>query len=312
MLSPRRTELSVAGVLGLGLLWAYWPVLGNVAHRWSVDPKYSHGYLVPVFSLWLLVDRLRKSSSAIQGSWVGSWWGLVILVPAIALHLAGAYVFFDWMSELSFLFSLAGLCICLGGRGLLIAAGPSIAFLVFMLPLPYRLEVALGQPLQRLATQASTYLLQMLGFYASDEGNIVVLNSGMLGVVEACSGLGMLVTFLALATAVAICLKRPLLDRIVVVASALPVAIISNVIRITVTGALYEVVGGRAAQFIYHDIAGWFMMPLALSLIWFELQILSRLLVVPPAKDKTALSLNLGVAAPLNAGKRKKKVATGT
>jgi exosortase/archaeosortase family protein len=101
----------------------------------------------------------------------------------------------------------------------------------------------------------------------------------------------MLVTFFALATAVAIVIDRPWLDRGVIVLSAVPVALISNIVRITVTGMLFETVGSRVAHVVYHDLAGWFMMPLALLLLWMELKLLSHLLVSPPPE----VSLDLGV-----------------
>ena len=296
MPSSRLTKLIAAAGLGIALLWGYWPVLATEVERWTTDPKYSHGYFVPLFSAWLLWSRFRRRAGAVAANpWVGSWWGLLPVLVGVGLHTCGEYYFIDWLSELAFLPALAGLCWCIGGWRLLRLAGPSIGFLAFMLPLPYRIEVALANPLQRLATVASTYLLQTLGVTAFSEGNIIVLNHGVIGVVEACSGLGMLVTFFALATAVAIVLKRPLLDRILVVASAVPIAVLANIIRITATGILFETLGDRVALVVYHDLAGWLMMPLALVLIGGGLLILSRLLVEPPAEAPAhEIGLNLG------------------
>ena len=93
------------------------------------------------------------------------------------------------------------LCSWEDGR-LLEWAWPSIVFLAFMIPLPWRVENALGPPLQSIATTVSTYLLQTLGFMAFAEGNVIQLNEARIGVVEACSGLSMLITFVALSTAV--------------------------------------------------------------------------------------------------------------
>jgi len=296
----------MAAVLSSALLWAYWPLLGDMAERWSTDPKYSHGYLVPVFAAWLLWRRARLATPPRRA---GSWWGLPVLLAGLGLKLAGAYVYVGPLAEGSFLVSLTGLCLCLGGKDLLRLAWPSIAFLVFTLPLPFRVEVALSQPLQRLATLSSTYLLQMLGFYAAAEGHVVVLSSGSLGVIEACSGLGMLMTFLAMATAVAVCLKRPLLDRVVVVASAVPVALAVNVLRIAATGVVHETLGPRAAQVVFHDVAGWLMMPLALALVWLELKALSRLLVEVPREDRSRKALDLGLNVRPAARRRKAKVS---
>src|SRR5262249_5165438 len=133
----------------------------------------------------------------------------------------------------------------LGGWRYLGWAWPSIAFLAFMVPLPWRIETAMGPPLQGLATMASTYLLQTLGFMAFAEGNVIQLDEAKIGVVEACNGLSMLMTFVALSTAVAMVVRRPLVDRLVLVASSVPVALLANIFRITLTGVLHETVGGH-------------------------------------------------------------------
>src|SRR5262249_44030448 len=88
-----------------------------------------------------------------------------------------------------------------------------------------------------------------------------------------------LVTFFALAAGVALVIRRPLADRLVIVASAVPVALLANVVRITVTGVLHQTAGSRVADLVFHDLAGWLMMPFALAVLAAELWCLSRLLV---------------------------------
>jgi exosortase len=295
MNSSRRSEQLLGAGLMLALFWTYWTVLYEMGERWWTDPKYSHGYFVPLFAAWLLWRRYRQNPNT--PSYKGMWWGLPVFVAGMILHLAGVFFYIDWLSELALLPSLTGLCVCLGGWSLARVAGPSIAFLGFMLPLPYRVEVALAYPLQQLATVATTFLLQMVGLTAGAEGNIIVMDSGRIGVEDACNGLGMLVTFVALATGVAIVLKRPLLDKMVIVGSAIPVALLANIIRITVTGVLMDTVGGKQAMVFYHVLAGYFMMSLALLLIWMELKIWSRLVVESPVEATAAIGLGLGLAA---------------
>jgi exosortase/archaeosortase family protein len=91
----------------------------------------------------------------------------------------------------------------------------------------------------------------------------------------------MLVTFFALATAVAFVIRRPLWEKVVVVLSAAPVAVAANVVRITATGVLHRTAGSRVANAVFHDLAGWLMMPLALGLLWAELEFLACLFVRP-------------------------------
>jgi exosortase len=153
--------------------------------------------------------------------------------------------------------------------------------LVFMIPLPYRLERAVSSPLQRLTTLASTYALQTLGLPALAEGNTIILEEFHIRVVETCSGLSMLVFFFALSTAVAMAIQRPLWEKLVIAASALPVAVIANVARVSATGVMYEVAGAKAADVFFHDLAGWLMMPLALGILWLQLKCQACLFLQP-------------------------------
>jgi exosortase len=138
--------------------------------------------------------------------------------------------------------------------------------------------------LQRVSTLASTNALQTFGLFAQAEGNIIVLHDCEMGVVEACSGLRMLVVFLATSTAVAILCRRSLIQRVLIVLSAVPIAVLCNVIRITTTGIMHETLGHEIADRVYHDVGGWLMVPMALAFLGLEMVILRRLFVpVGPA-----------------------------
>lgn len=269
--------LLAAGLLaGAGAtLWAYWTTLGEAAQRWAHDPQYSHGYLVPAFAallLWLRRQRLDRAAVA------PSWWGLPVLLAGVAARLAGTYFSLDWLEAVALLPCAAGLCLAAGGRAAWRWAWPAVLFLFFMIPLPHRVAVAAAEPLQRLATVASCYALQTLGLPAVPEGNVILLNDVTIGIVEACSGLRMLVVFFALSTAVALVIRRPLWERLVIVGSAVPIALFSNLVRITATGVLHETAGSDFANDFFHDVGGWLMMPFALALLWVELKVLTRLL----------------------------------
>jgi exosortase/archaeosortase family protein len=102
-----------------------------------------------------------------------------------------------------------------------------------------------------------------------------------LGIVQACSGLRMLMIFFALSTAVAILLRKPLWERLLVCGSAIPIALAVNILRITATGVLHEVAGREVADAVFHDLAGWLMMPVALGFLGLELKLLKHLLIEP-------------------------------
>lgn len=265
----------VLGTMGV-VLWAYWATLMEVVERWANDPQYSHGFLVPLFSaylLWMRRDQLK------MGDLRARWWGLGVVAGAVILRLASHFFYQPWLDTASLLVCLAGIAVAAGGRRALIWAGPSILFLVFMLPLPYRFQTMLGGSLQRIATLASAYVLQTLGVPAVTEGNVILLTDTRLGVVEACNGLSMLFTFFALATAVAILSHRSWPEKIAIFFSAVPIAILANVVRITVTGLLFEASQDDLARTVFHDLAGWLMMPLALGMLLVELFVLGRSIV---------------------------------
>jgi exosortase len=283
-----------AGLLVVALVWASWPALRAMAERWSTDPRYAHGYLVPLFSAYLLWHRQAMIASL---AWTPSWWGVIPIAIGSALQLAGGYIFFGWFEAVAILPLAAGIALIAGGWRSLRWSWPSIAFLAFMLPLPFRLEVALGGPLQRVATLISTFSLQTLGFAAVPEGNVIHLDGGPIEIVEACGGLGMIFTFVAMAAGVAILGQRPWADRLLILLSAIPIALTANVTRITATGVMHEMVSSRAANVLFHDLAGWLMMPLALGLMALEIAVLDRLF--PSSGDR------LNVAAAGTPGRRR-------
>jgi exosortase len=150
--------------------------------------------------------------------------------------------------------------------------------------LPSTLEISVLNRLQKLATISSTFVLQTLGVSAFRTGNLIQIPglTDPLNVAEGCSGLRMATIFAALAVAMVFVIERPWWDKFVILLSAIPIALIVNIVRITVTALLYIVAGPKnlAVQKICHDYAGLvIMMPLAMALLWLELQVLERLTV---------------------------------
>ncbi len=273
-MSPSTPTFRASLALALGaVVWAYWTTFAEIADRWATDPQYSHGFLVPLFAAYLLWTRRTKLAGADLGP---RWWGIGIVLLGAGLRLAGHVFYLPWLDATSLLVVLAGLTVAGGGRPALVWALPAVIFLAFMIPLPHRFQTVLGGTAQRVATLASTYALQTLGVPAVAEGNIILLTETRLGIVEACSGLTMLVTFFALSVAVAILAHRTWWESAIVILSAVPIAVMANVARITVTGVLYEAQRNDLARAVFHDLAGWLMMPLALSGLIVELSFLGR------------------------------------
>lgn len=243
-----------------------------------LKPDYSHGFLVPFFSAYLAWHWRAWAPDRVR--WPEPW-GLAFLAAGGGLFVAAGQFNLgkEWLQGLSLVVNLSGAVLLLGGWKALKWLWPAVAFLIFMFPLPYRVEHALGWQLQKLASIASEYVLQTIGYATYREGIVLHVKDHTLRVEEACSGLSMLLTFAALATGMAILVKRPVLDRVLILVSAVPVAVLSNVLRIALTGVLYNEAGKELGDRVFHDLAGWMMMPLALVILWVELKLLDWVFV---------------------------------
>ncbi|HLJ97934.1 MAG TPA: exosortase/archaeosortase family protein [Gemmataceae bacterium] len=283
----------ILSILIVGVCWTYWPALGIIVNKWDAA-QYSHGWLVPFFSLFLLWQR-RALLDAVE--WKPNWWGLVFIALAVVLRLTDGFYYIRWFDTLSLLPCLAGLCLLLGGWSALRWAWPAIAFLFFMLPLPYSVETAWAYRLRLAATATSTFFLQTLGFPAIADGTDIILENNVLQIAPACSGMGMLFIFLALSTAIVIVIKRPWLDKLIILLSAIPIAILANIVRITMTALLFRLADyldtpwlNQKAHSFFHDGAGYLMMLVALALLLGELWILDRLFI--PVEEKPTVSFD--------------------
>jgi exosortase len=301
-MSSTRTANSGSRWLLAGLLalfgWAYWTTLVDLKHHWDLDPLYSHGYLVPAFAvvlLWLRRDLIKGRTLT------PSAWGLLLLLLGAAMRVGPLVYGFTVTDRYSILPTLAGLVLAVGGWAALRWAWPAIAFLLFMVHLPAGVDQLLAVPLQRVATAASTNALQTLGFFAVSEGNVILLSDSQLNVAEACSGLNMLMTFCAMTTAVVLVTRRSLLKEIIIIASSLPLAVVCNVVRITLTGAAQEIAGtGRTSHLVFHDLAGWLMIILGVALLILELKVLDRLFA-PVQATHTAAMLSVSKQSGIRA-----------
>lgn len=277
-----------------------------LAHRWAHEQDYSHGFLVAPFAVYLLWHRRGMATVGVGGRWAGV---LLILISAM-LRIAAAYYAYPSADVLALLPCLAGALLMLGGWSLLRWAWPAIAFLVFMIPLPGAISGRMAGPLQHVATVCSTYLLQTLGVPAVSVGNVIHLSEEPpIMVVEACSGLRMLFSFLAITVGAAFVVDWGLPERIVIILSGIPIAVATNVTRITSTGFVQEYFGADVAERIFHDFAGWLMMPCACLLVVLELWLLNRVFPTDECGPLAAMSVagSSGRSVVMPAGKTRSR-----
>jgi len=209
------------------------------------------------------------------------------------VRLTSAYYFYLTLDPASLVLFFAGLALALGGWRALHWAWPAIFFLIFMLPLPTVLATALRHPLQRISTECSVFVIQTLGIQAmvsGEGGNVIEMeNQHLLNVVEACSGLRMLMLFFAICVGAAFVLRSPWWEKVVIVASAAPIAVLANVVRITTTAVLHHLEFKALAEKTLHDMAGVLMSPIAVALLAAELSLLHKLF--PRVEEEQPLAL---------------------
>lgn len=274
--SRSRIALLLAGVGLAG--WAFWPTLQFLAQKWANDPQYSHGFLVPIFSGYYLWQKAKET----RADWFSTPRPLsaaLVLVLAAACRGVAGGILFHQLDAVALLLSLFGFALLAGGATLTRRVAPAILFLGFMIPLPYELERNVGGPLRVAATEASTYLLQTLGQPAVSEGNVILLDDQKLEVADACNGLKMLVTFAAFSVGAVLLTRRSWFEKVMLLLGIVPVAVLTNVLRITATGVACTFDPGKETMHTLHDVFGWLMMPIGLGLLAAELWTLNRLVV---------------------------------
>jgi exosortase len=272
--------LAAWAALGGMFIWTYWPTLVHLLYSWINTLDYQHGPFVPVFALFLLWHRRPM----IEGKPLqGTWWA----VPFFGAWLLSRWLIFYFHYEIdaySMFPFLIGMTLFLGGWLAMWWAWPSLLFLVFMVPLPGVLATGLSRPLQAIAIRGSVFVLQTLGIPAvivGGDGNVIQLTDKTLGIEEACSGLRMLMLFFAICLGVAFVLRVRLWERVVLVVSAVPIAVFSNITRIVLVAVMHELSWHHLADFTHNQAAAFVMMPLALLLVAGEMQLIARLLVSP-------------------------------
>ncbi len=278
------------GVLLAVVGWGYFQGLKFVVlNGWiQQTAEYGHGFVVPGFCLFLLWYR-RDMFFPISTK--SSLWGLVLLALCAALRWYSAYYFYQVIDAFSLIALAAGLALFLGGWRALRWAWPSIVFWVFALPLPQAMATQFRTQLMAIGTKFSVFFIQVCGIAVRAESNVIHLPDRPLQVVEACSGIRMLMLFFAICVGAAFVLRSPLWQKIVVVASAIPIAIFANVARITLTACLSEWISHEVADWLYHDFAGFLMMPFGLVLLFLELALLDRLFIEPETATARPISM---------------------
>jgi exosortase len=274
-----------AGLLGL-FAWGYWPTLVDLVSQWQAIPDYSHGFLVVPIAIYFLYLRWDQRPPVQSPA---PLLGLTLMMAAGAMRVVAARYYLEPVDGWSIPLWVAGVVALLWGARTLWWAAAPLAFLVFMVPLPYTLENMMAGPLQSISTKISTVVLQLMLFPAISQGNTIVVGQETLEVARACSGLRIFMGIAAMAFAFLLLCPRPWLTRVILLVAILPIALLANSTRIVATGILYQFGWSQMARDLSHDLAGWFMIPLALALFGLTLVYLDKLFVETEAVDAASL-----------------------
>jgi exosortase len=245
---------------------------GWLSDLW-VDPNYSHGLLVPFVSAWLVYERRAQLAALVPKPAAGA---ITLVAAAIVLMAAGLSAAEFFVTRASLLVLLAGVVAFVLGWAYLRVLALPLAFLLFMVPLPALVFNAIAFPLQLLASQLAITGLEAVGVPALREGNVIVLPHGSLEVAEACSGLRSLVSLGATSVLFAVVSLRRLVFQLVLVASSIAIAVLTNGARVTGTGVLAYHYGPGIAEGFFHEFSGWVVFAAALCCLAGEAALLRR------------------------------------
>ena len=251
-------------------VFLYGQTVEALIEDWSTDPNFSHGFLIfpiALYMVWADKYRLQRLTPA------PSLWGICVIVLGMMIHLLGKTGAEFFLMRFSMIVTLAGIIIFLLGWSYLKAMVVPITYLIMMIPIPAILWNQVAFPLQLLAAQLSSQLIQITGIPVFREGNVLHLANTSLEVVDACSGLRSLTSLIALTGIFAFLAPFTILKKWILFLSAIPIAVAVNVLRLTITAALAFYIGPETAHGLLHDMSGLIIFGGALALVYLVFNI---------------------------------------
>jgi exosortase len=247
------------------LLALYGPVIQGLLINWYQDPDYSHGFFVPLLSTYLLWRKRAELRSLPPRP---SWYGLLIVLAALGLLFLGSLGAELFLTRIALVSTLAGLVIYFLGWPTLRSISFPLGLLLLMIPLPALVYNEIVFPLQFVASSFATKALETLNLFpVLREGNILVLPQNRIEVVEACSGIRSLMSLITLAVCYGYFAERNRYIRMALVLLVVPLAVISNGLRVVGTAALTYYRGPEAVEGFLHSFSGWAIFILATCLL---------------------------------------------
>lgn len=265
----------IAWLLSAGLLaWLFLPQLGGMVLVWWHDPNYSHGFLVPLISAGIIWHR-RHDLARLPRRPSGA--GLWVLAAGLVILVAGKLAHELYLQRVSLVPVLWGLAWTAWGWPLARSLFFPLAYLLFMVPLPYMLYDAVAFPLRLVAASLAGGMLRLTGMPVLVEGNVLHLPHAVLDVVDACSGIRSIISLLAAAVIMVHLMLRRGWGKTLVVLLVLPVAVVTNALRVFGAGLLSRYFGKAVLEGTTHDAVGWLVFMAAFGMLAAFTLLLRRL-----------------------------------
>jgi exosortase D (VPLPA-CTERM-specific) len=246
-------------------------VLGELYNIWNLKPEYSHGFIIPVLSAFL-IWRQREELRGLP--FTGSWSGVALIVLGLVVRFIGASTTMHTLEHYAFLLVLYGLVLALTGPVIFRRLWMPLLMLIFAVPLPSFFNNSLSVQLQLISSILGVWVIRAAGISVLLEGNVIDLGNYQLEVAEACSGLRYLFPLMTLAFIIAYLFRGSLWKRVTIFLSSVPITIAMNSLRIGFIGITVEHWGPGMAEGALHDFEGWLVFMLstgAVMLIAFGL-----------------------------------------
>lgn len=258
------------------LLWAlvFWPVVPPMVSVWLNHSDNSHALLVPLVSLYFLWDK-RADLPQIPIS--PSRLGWLLLVGSLSLYLLGYLGGILVVTRLMLVCALIGLTWSCLGTAMVRALAFPLGFLLFMVPVPDTLLGMVAFPLQLIATKISAGLIQFCSIPVYREGNMLYFLQTQLEVAEACSGIRSIMALTMLSVIFAYLATGNRWRKVLLVISAIPIALAANIVRVSGTGILAHFFGDRVARGFLHEFSGLAVFAFGLGVLLLEFKLLQRL-----------------------------------
>ena len=240
----------------------YSGTIWGLVDQWYSDANYSHGFLIPFFSAFLAWQK-REELKAIRHE--GTSWGFLIILAGLGLFIIGEAGAGQFIMRCSLVIVLVGLLLFHLGFEFVRTLAFPICFLCFMIPPPDIFFYKLTFPLQEVAARNAEQTLRLIGIPILRDGNVIHLSQISLGVTEACSGIRSLFSLLAVAAAWAYIALPTAVSMLILIVSAVPIAIVANSARVVLTGMIGQWWGIEYAQGFFHTFSGWAMFLVAFA-----------------------------------------------